>query len=469
MNIKRCLVAAVASAASVAVLLGAREASACAGRPTDPSGLNGYSYGAATVKTLDGAKVRVHYATTGQHAPDQASTRGDGAPDVVGFAVEAGDAALAKYAELGFKAPPSDASCPSNGGDDKLDVYIVAFAGADGSTIKDSCTGSACSSFVLAANSYLGYPSVKEGYRTVVAHELFHAVQNAYDSELDRTWAEGTAQWGMKQVYPDLSDFEKQLPAFFKENTRSLDEPPGGVVTGYIYGSAVWPLYLSLRHGPTTVREVFDLEGSGAKSLEAIDAVLRTKNSSLAESFPVFGAWNVATKSLAGTGGYPDAAKYPGITTLELADGVQGISSGLGYFAYRGTLDAMSGVSLETDETRNGGVLVPIEGGKPNLDKLAKLPANAQGEVIVVVAGVTTKKTDGPFTLRIGAPVEGSSSGGTSGTGGSSGSSGGGGASADDGGCAVGRAGSNERSGSGVVWLVGLGLVLGAARSSRRR
>lgn len=428
---------ALLAALTGAGLLVAAKAQAvtCPSRPTDAAGYAGYSYGAEPVKAYDAARARVHYTTTGSHATVVATTRADGVPDTVALAGEVADKALGKYGEMGFKSPPSDAAC-QNADDAKLDIYLVAFAGADGTTVPVACNGtSECSSFLLVEATFAGrgYPSVAEGFRTVVAHELFHAVQNVYDSELDRFWAEGTAQWAMKTVYPELADFENQLPAFFKDNTRSLDSQPSGVTAGFLYGSAVWPLFLSLRHGPDTVRLILEKEADGTKSIAAADAVLLTKGSSIAQDLPIFGAWNAATKSLAGTGGYPDAAKYPGVKTVVLADGVAGVTSGLPYFVYRGTLDAASKISLETDAARNAGVVVPIEGGKAALDKAKALPANAAGEVLVVVAGITTKKTDAPFTVHIGAPDAPGSSG-ASGTSGASGSSSGGSSS---GGCAV--------------------------------
>jgi len=460
---------AAAAALGLALVAASGDAGAqCKGRPTDPAGFQGYAYGAAAVKTYATSRLRVHYATTGAHAPNQASTRGDGVPDTVAYAGDSGETALAKYADMGFKAPPSDASCSSNGGDDKMDIYLVAFAGADGTTVSEACTGSSCSSFMLVEATFAGrgYPSIEEGFRTVVAHELFHAVQNAYDTEMDRFWAEGTAQWATKQVFPEILDFERQLPAFFKESSRSLDTAPSGVTAGYLYGSAVWPLFLSLRHGPTTVREIFEGQAGGAKAIAATDAVLATKGSSIAEAYPVFGAWNVATKSLAGTGGYPDAAKYPGVATQALADGAAGITSGLAYFAYRGALDAPSNVSLETDGARNAGLVVPLEAGKPNLDKAQKLPANAEGEVIVIVAGITTKKTDAPFTVRIGAPVSG---GGSSSGGSSSGASSGGAGGDDGGGCAAAPAARSGGSGSGLLAGASALVALGLVRRGRRR
>ncbi len=393
------------AAASVSVASNA-DAATCAGRPTDPGGTRGYSYGAAEMRAFDAARVRVHYAMTGPHAPDSATTRGDAVPDSVAVAGEVGDKALAKYAEMGFKAPPGDGACASDGGDDKIDIYLVAFAGADGVTARDACNGLVCSSYVLVDSTFTGrsYATPADGFRTVVSHELFHAVQNAYASEADPYWSEGTAQWAMKTVYPDLADFEKQLPAFFKENKRSLDFPPSGVTAGFLYGAGVWPLFLTLRHGPDTVRSVFEHMTADTSSIAATDAALVAAGSSLADDYPLFGAWNAATGALAAAGGYPDAAAYPGVKTEPLADGVTAITSGLPYFVYRGTLDGPSKISLETDAARNAGVVVPFEDGKPALAKAAKLPANSEGEVLVVVAGVTSAKTDAPFTLRIGAP-----------------------------------------------------------------
>src|SRR4029079_13915700 len=131
------------------------------------------------------------------------------------------------------------------------------------------------------------YATPAEGFKTVVAHELFHTVQNAYDSQLDRFWAEGTAQWAMKTVFPELVDFEGQLPAFFKDNTRSLDTQPSGVAAGFLYGSAVWPLFLTLRHGPDTVRLILEKEADETKSVAAADAVLAGKGSSIADDLPL--------------------------------------------------------------------------------------------------------------------------------------------------------------------------------------
>jgi len=430
---------------------------ACMGRPTDASGYQGYAYGAAEVKSFAKERVRVHWATSGTHAPALASGRADGVPDSVAYAADVAEQALARYAEMGYRAVPSDTACASNGGDEKLDVYLVRFNGGDGACVAE-CTGGACPSFALVdAKLNGGYASPEEGFRMVVTHELFHAVQNLYKTGDDPFWAEGTAQWAMKTLHPDLPDFERNLPKFFGEPTRSLDAPPTGVTAGYLYGSAVWPLFLATSFGPDTVREIFEVEAEGHEALEATDLVLAKKGSSLAEAFPMFAAWNVATAELAGTGGYPDAAQYPGVKTAALEDGASNITSGLAYFAYRGALDAKYRIELETDAARNGGLVVPIEGGKARIDRAAKLPAEAEGEVVVVVAGTTTRKTDAPFAIRLAepeaAPPAASSSGGAPGGG--------------DDGC---RAAPGPSPSGGGLLLAGVGAVLAIAlRSPRRR
>lgn len=438
-----------------AVLLSARTATAqCPSRPADSGGYNGYAYAPETPQSIAGEHVRVHYVTAGAHAASQADVQ---------FVSDTAEDAIARFSEMGFAKPPSDESCgATNGGDGKLDIYLVKFAGADGSTAKTACSANKCSSFMLVESTFKGrgYPTTNEGFRTVVVHELFHAVQNAYVADMEeRFWAEGTAQWAMKQLHPELTDFERQLPAFFADPKRSIDSAATGVTAGYLYGSAVWPLFLTLRHGPTTVKEVFERQGSGEDAVPAIDGVLTARGSSLAEEFPLFWAWNVGTKDRAGTGGYPDAAKYPGVKTVgTLEDGATGITSGMSAFLFAGDLGGRTKVALETDETRNAGVLVPLDGDKTQLDKAQKLPAVAEGPALVVVTGITTKKTDAPFTLRL-VPDDGATSSS------SSGGAGGGGGGGDDGGCAC-----STRSSHGdgaLVFLIAAGFVL-AGRSRAR-
>jgi len=471
------LAPALAFSISLAPLLAAADARAdgCIHtRPTDPKGFNGYVYD-TPVASFGTGRVLVWYAKSGHHAPDLTSTRSDGVPDDVAHAAEVTDDALARYIAMGFRAPISDGTypaCASNGGDERLDVYLVDFTAADGSTIAESCTPSGgatqCASYILAkAQKGSLYASWDEAARTILPHETFHVVQNAYDEELDRFWAEGTAQWAAKALDPALVDLERNLPAFFASLDRSLDAPVSGVTAEYLYGAAIWPVFLTARAGNDIVRAILEKEGAtGGPALVATDTVLTGLQTSLADEFATFSSWNVATGTRAGTGGYADAAKYPEakLGTLTAGGSVKAISSGLAAFAYAIHADSAQTVTLDTDATRNRGLVVPLEAGKARLDKTTSLPATVLGDAIVVVTATTTKKSDAPFTLTAVAAAE-TDAGADAETPGDTPTSG------DDGGrggCAVTR-GAADRGPFGAIWIVAITGVIASMRRRTRR
>jgi len=347
------------------------------------------------VSSVETSTTRAFYTESGPHATTAANAR---------IAAETAEAALAAYAEMGFRAPPSDTACSSHGGDGKLDVYLVLFAGADGTTVRESCNGQVCASYILSEASFRGrgYKDAREGFETVVPHEAFHAVQNAYDAELDRFWAEGTAQWAAKHLRPQLTDLEKNLPAFFADSSRSIDNPPGGAVAGFLYGAAIWPVFLTEHHDDRIILDALDAEANGASSLAAVDQALVSRGSSLAKDFPLFVAWNACTAERAGTGGYQSAADYPAVKSIEEFEGSpSAITSGYSNFTYHVTATKPTQASIATDAQRNGAVLVPLAGGACALDKAAPLPATFDGEALIVVSGITAKKSDAPFTLSL--------------------------------------------------------------------
>ena len=429
-------------------------ASECS-RPTDPGGGDGYDYGAAEVSSFGNAQVLVWYTTTGAHAVSSASSRKDSVPDDVATVAEVTSNALTSYAAMGFRPVISDAlspACGSNGGDGRLDVYLVSMRGADGMTVPESgrcsTTGAKeCASYLFAKANFAGvYDTAEIGIRTVLPHEAFHAIQNAYDVELDRFWAEGTAQWAAKALDPSLVDLERNLPAFFQQTSHSLDAPANGVTAAVLYGSAIWPVFLSQRFGDDIVRSILDREAqAGDSALVATDAVLGTMQSSLRVEYPLFAAFNSATGARAGTGGYAHAADYPLVTLTELTStGAHDITSGLASFYYHAHVDAPIELSIDTDPTRNTALLVPFEGGAPRVDQVAALPTTLAGEGIVVVSGITTSKRDAPFTLSLASP-----------------------AAAGDSGCAV--CGPTPPSHTGVLLLVAYCAVLGARSGLARR
>lgn len=409
-SVRRALLLGLLAAAAPA-----RAEDCTAQRPSDLGGYFGYAYGADDVATFDGAAVRVWYARSGTHAVRPASTRPDGVPDDVAATAAVADAALAAFASWAFRAPLGDGAfpaCASNGGDARLDVYLVSFTGSDGLTATEQCTDSGgvltCPSFVLVESRLdQRYGDFGVGARTVVPHELFHAVQNAYDAELARFWAEGSAQWAAARLDPALDDLVRRLPAFFADLDRPLDVPPGGVVASWLYGSAVWPVFLEQRVGLAGVRAVFEAEAaSGAPALEAADGVLLGAGSSLTAEYAVFSRWNAATGTRApadASEGYAEAARYPLAPTTPWTELTHdGVSAGLSARHYAIAATSPELLELTADPARIGAWLVPLAAGRADLAAARELPARLEGEGIVVVAGRSLLKSDARFTLHRG-------------------------------------------------------------------
>lgn len=384
-------------------------------RPTEPGGGGGVSYGTAGVRSFDSpaGSARIWYALTGPHAPTAADSE---IPPAVGAAASAADAAFAKFSELGFHLPISDAAspCVENGGDARVDVYLADFPAADGKAVSDHClSGSVrrCAGFVIVENDFArsGYADLTEAMNTVVPHELFHLVQNAYDADVERWWAEGSAQWAAKQVQPELRDLERFLPAFFSQPWRPLDVPTSGVAADFLYATAIWPVFLSERHGVDIVRKVFEgLSQGDATSLASVARLLEQQGTTLGAEFLWFAAYNAATGERAQPGvGYQHAADYPLVALSPLnsqnVTSIDEVGSGLGAFYYSLETSEPLALTLDADPTRVAGLLVPLLDGRAALDLAKPLPARTDSNALIVVAGQSVLKTDAPFRLSVSA------------------------------------------------------------------
>lgn len=454
---------AAACAAAILASTVARAQTCESARPTDPAGAAGLSYGAAEVAHYDSAsgRARVHYALSGTHAPPSASTLESGVPDAVLVAATAADDAFAKYDELGYAPALSDADspCASNGESDAVDIYLLHFAAADGQAVPDHCQPGPplrCAGFVLVENDFRGggYADTAEGLRTVVPHELFHLVQNAYDADVERWWAEGSAQWAAKQVYPELTDLERFLPAYFDNPWRPLNVPPSGPITDFLYATAIWPVFLSERWGADVVREIHEaLVDERAGVFAASAEVLQRYDSTLPDEFLRFAAYNAATAERAPeSGGYERAASYPPVEPTPFA-AVPGAelgetAAGLNAFYYSVTAASSARLQLAPSSARVAALLLPLVDGRVELSEQRMLPATLAGHGIVVVTGQSLERTDAPFLLQATDP--GTTAGGEP----------------EASGCALSRRGGFARSSAYGAAIASM-LLLGARRRRR--
>jgi hypothetical protein len=384
-------------------------------RPDAPAGYQGFSFGDAPQKVVEGSRVRVVYVETGPHA---VAVKGDGnAPAPIAALIAAvGDEALSAYASWGFRTPISDASSPCGAGP-LLDLYLVHFSGADGLTATESCVAqgeaTTCTSFALI-DSRLDqhYPTAEAGVRTVVPHELFHAVQNAYNAEQARFWAEGTSQWAAARLTPALPDLVKNLDDFLDQPGRALDGPVTGVTAAYLYGSAIWPVFLEQRFGADVIEDTLLSQADGLGALAAADEALQTRDSKLADAYATFVLWNLATGERAPVAdtpeSYAEAGSYPEVPVESLAGrDVPGVLSGLSSAPFLVADHGRSRLDLTTSAATLRAYFLPLNQGRVAPSTAVELPTIAETAGIVVVINTTTSKVDASYhLLRTEAPKD---------------------------------------------------------------
>jgi MYXO-CTERM domain-containing protein len=281
-----------------------------------------------------GGPVLVHYATRGVNAALPDDLDASGVPDFVEEVADRAAESLAAYAERGFRAPLGDEGLEDNGGDGRLDVYLFHFGRADGFYGTDQCTDapSHCIGHVVMENDFAGlaYATPSLGIRVLVSHELFHGVQYAYDTDQPGVWAEGTAVWAEEILYPEQEDFERLTASLLAEPSRPF-EGPSGFGEGFPYGAGLWAYYLGLVYGEDVIAAIWERceasPGADPGFLDATDAELAARGSSLEAAWIEFTRWNAETGARAAPGRYPDAGRLalaarepaltaPGTTTV---------------------------------------------------------------------------------------------------------------------------------------------------------
>ena len=377
-------------------------------RPNNPRTPDMFHYEPGdVVEHLDsaGGEFRIHYTRAGRHAVALADADMSGVPDTVERNARLYDELIAHYRLLGWRDPVSDLMNPDNGGDQRFDVYLVDFArAADGSFRSEFCTGSICSGFMVQENDFVGYgyPSVTAAERTVASHELFHAVQAAYDADQGSVLAEGTAVWAEEEFDPTLTDFEGQIDGYLDNPGRSIDVPLPGPVDRFSYGSAIFFRFLSERFDPVLIKELYEgvVDGAGGvpdpKWKDVLPGLLAMHGSSFADAFTEFASWNLYTGGFASMGyGYANAARYPRVKAIAVTAPVDEADLRIFYASqpvYSVTVDGRDPIDVAiVGDDLQGLVLLtaPIRGGRlvspPGTSTPRASISGAEGLLVTIV------------------------------------------------------------------------------------
>ncbi|MCC6557573.1 MAG: hypothetical protein IT372_31865 [Polyangiaceae bacterium] len=421
-----------------------------------------------------GGDFLIHFTRQGPNAVPAADADGSGTPDFVEQVAGVYDEVIVHYRDaLGFRPPESDAAIPDNGGDGRFDVYLVDFAGiGDGAFRTDACGlggPDVCAGYMVQENDYAGYgyPSALVANRILGSHELFHAVQAAYDAGQGSIMSEGTAVWATESFDPSLNDFEYFIDGYLDNPDRSLDVPLPGPVDPFSYGSAIFFQFLEERYGGGAVRALWERAEDGANGVAdpvwftELDPMLAERaQATFAEAFVDFATWNLFTGSFADPArSYAEGAGYARVKIEEVAapysDLLRVFHASAQYYRVppAGRPSMAAALAPATPEQLDGLslLLLPEQGGAyGQVARVADLEAGseaidtsgADALVVVVVNGAQAGDSRRP-TLCIGTPDEvaacKAAAGGTGGGGGGGGGAGGGGdeeaPGEDDGGC----------------------------------
>ena len=191
------------------------------------------------------------------------------------------------------RQPITDAGGPSEGGDDRIDIYLIANCISRGGTcvshgglaaamaappFSGSSGSQRTSGFMLINRATLGWPETP----ATVAHEMFHLLQYAFNQGVmwaggDEYWfVEASAAWA-EYRFVGAPTFDPGRYADYQASDLSLQEN----VDDNIYRSFVWPLFMEEEAGDGTIAATWAaVQGVATRDrfTDAIDAKLPFKD-----------------------------------------------------------------------------------------------------------------------------------------------------------------------------------------------
>ena len=274
---------------------------------------------ADVIQTYDEGMIRVHYSSAGPNVTMMDDLDLSGHPDFVEQVARASNDVLDFYADMGFAYPlsESDMGLSALGGNNAFDFYLVDFGGSsDGMFGIDACDGSRCSGYMVMENDFrgYGYPNIAEAVDVLTSHELFHAVQAAYNASQPSWLSEGSAVWAEWAYNPDVMDFIWFAAAYLEETDRSIYRPPAGVTTSFSYGTGLFFAFMDEYYGEE--RMVSIQESLVDVSEDEAIFVIMDHMDDVSTDWMTFSQWNLATNIRSGSmDSYSFAARLFGLET----------------------------------------------------------------------------------------------------------------------------------------------------------
>ncbi len=256
---------------------------------------------------------RIHYDTTGTHAPDYFN----GAKNTIQLSVDSLAIALDSAYNfevnfLGYLPPPSDNGA---GGDNLYDVYIQVAMPNYGWThpIHNGPT-------YIVVDNKMNFISSKgiNAARATAAHEFHHSIQlGSYSANTDGNtyYFELTATSMEEFVYDSVNDYYGYMRSYFDNPDKRFTATSG-------YDVAIWNIFLkekfeqqenNSKKGFDIIKRTWELMRNNQNSaLESIRLALSENGLSLKNMFSEFAQWTYFTKHRAIHNKYfSEASEYP--------------------------------------------------------------------------------------------------------------------------------------------------------------
>jgi hypothetical protein len=249
---------------------------------------------------------RMTYDTVGTNAVPAADTSpANGVPDYVEKCAQYMDTSWSTEIDvLGFNAPPTSP------------YYEVSFEEMSAYGYTQVVSG--YTTRMVLENDFVGFPANDDpdgdalgAAKVTCAHEFKHASQRATSLWSEGGWVELDATWAEDVVFDATNDYYNYLGAGCGITSPSSSLDAGG--TGS-YEDCIWQIWMSETWSNDLIVDLWTWRATHQTQtmLGSYNYILTTMGSSISAGFPIYAAWNYATRTKVIAGfGYSEGSSYP--------------------------------------------------------------------------------------------------------------------------------------------------------------
>jgi hypothetical protein len=143
------------------------------------------------------------------------------------------------------------------------------------------------------------------------AHEFFHAVQFAYNTNAGSWFMENCSTWMEDVLWDSINDNYAYLAEFMNNTHLTLTTANGG----FEYGAFLWPTYLSERFGIDFIKTIWEWT-IPANAYMAVNQVLDEYGTGMENAYPEFATWNFLTSTRNDGQHYIEASAYRSVRIM---------------------------------------------------------------------------------------------------------------------------------------------------------